>query len=202
MQFNKGIKRPRGIFPSLPSGMDRVIKKYFDKYRVKNELPPEIKGQVSGKLMEDLGKLERWRNWRTTDLRYENTILDVCLTGALDDCLVDGEYFMPLDYKTKGSEVKDNPAKYYQNQLDCYCLMLESAGYKTKNEAFLLYYSPDNVTEKGIVKFKVSPFKIKTNPKKAESLVKEAVELLLGHIPSRDSECEYCSLVELHEKIK
>jgi len=25
---NKGIKRPRGIFPSLPSGMDSVIKKY------------------------------------------------------------------------------------------------------------------------------------------------------------------------------
>ena len=27
---NKGKKRPRGIYPSLPGGMDAVIKNYFD----------------------------------------------------------------------------------------------------------------------------------------------------------------------------
>jgi len=39
---NKGIKRPRGIFPSLPSGMDSVIKKYFDSYRLNSDMPPEM----------------------------------------------------------------------------------------------------------------------------------------------------------------
>ena len=29
----KGIGRPRGIFPSLPGGMDNVIKPHFDRYR-------------------------------------------------------------------------------------------------------------------------------------------------------------------------
>ena len=41
--------RPRGIFPSLPSGMDRVIKTYFDHYR--GSLPPELVGEVEGKLI-------------------------------------------------------------------------------------------------------------------------------------------------------
>ncbi|GAH40896.1 unnamed protein product, partial [marine sediment metagenome] len=30
--------------------MDLVIKKYFDKYRLNNELPPEVQGKVTGKL--------------------------------------------------------------------------------------------------------------------------------------------------------
>lgn len=30
LEKNKSIKRPRGVFPSLPGGMDPVIKTYFD----------------------------------------------------------------------------------------------------------------------------------------------------------------------------
>ena len=42
----KNIKRPRGIFPSLPGGMDAVIKTYFDTFRAKKELPPELDGKI------------------------------------------------------------------------------------------------------------------------------------------------------------
>lgn len=56
----KGIKRPRGIFPSLPSGMDLVIKNYFDKYRLKGELPEEIKNKIKGKLFPDMETLKKW----------------------------------------------------------------------------------------------------------------------------------------------
>lgn len=202
LQMNKGIKRPRGIFPTLPSGMDAVIKKYFDRYRIKGKLPPELEGKIKGKLFDDINKLERWRNWRINELRYEDKVLDVVLVGALDDCLVDGQFFIPLDYKTKGSEVKEDPAKYYQNQLDSYCLMLEALGYKTKNEAVLLYYTPKEVSENGTVKFNVTPFKIDTNPESAKSVIKKAVELLTGPLPKRNSECEFCTLIELNEKIK
>lgn len=41
LQFNKGVKRPAGIFPSLPSGMDGILKKHFDSFMEKGELPPE-----------------------------------------------------------------------------------------------------------------------------------------------------------------
>ncbi len=194
LQMNRRIKRPRGIFPSLPGGMDLVIKKYFDKYRIKDELPPEIKGRVEGKLFNNLALLERWRSWRTTDLRYEDKPLNVSLSGALDDCLVDGNYYIPLDYKTRGSALKGDPRKYYQNQLDCYCLMLESKGYRTKGISYLLYYYPQFVKENGIVKFEVKPIKIETNIKTAERTVKNAIELLSEKdMPQPGPNCEYCN---------
>ena len=37
-----GKKRPETPFPTLPSGMDRILKIHFDKFRDKKKLPPEI----------------------------------------------------------------------------------------------------------------------------------------------------------------
>lgn len=200
LQMNKKVKRPRGIFPSLPSGMDRVIKKYFDGFRLKNELPPEIQGKVEGRLFSDLNLLEKWRSWRATNLRYEDNSLNVSLSGALDDCLVSDGYFIPLDYKTKGAEIKGDPAKYYQTQLDCYCLILEASGYKTKGLAYLVYYYPKEVSTGGRVIFEVSPFKINTNPDNAKKLVEDAAKLLEGPLPKSSWNCEYCCWLEARRK--
>src|SRR3989338_1065151 len=84
----KNIKRPRGIFPSLPGGMDRVIKAYFDTFRAKSVLPPELDGgNFEGvKLFSDQDRLERWRSWKT-GLVYRDGDGSV-LGGALDDLLV------------------------------------------------------------------------------------------------------------------
>ena len=191
----KRIKRPRGIFPSLPGGMDLVIKKYFDKYRLNNELPPEVQGKVAGKLFTNLATLEKWRNWRNSDLRYEDKSSNATLIGALDDCLVENGCYIPLDYKTRGSALKDDPRKYYQNQLDCYCLMLESCGFKTKGLAYLLYYWPEEVRQDSVVKFHVEPIKIETNIESAKRIVKDAAALLASPIPKSSANCEYCNLV-------
>jgi len=192
---NRNIKRPRGIFPSLPGGIDSVIKVYFDEYRLKNELPPEIKGKVIGKLFSDISILEKWRNWRTTDLRYEDKSLNAILSGALDDCLIENGSYIPVDYKTRGYELKEDPRQYYQTQLDCYSLMLNSSGYKTKNIAFLIYYWPVKVKEGGIIEFHVEPIKIETNIESAKKIIKDVAELLSAPIPKQDSGCEYCNLV-------
>jgi hypothetical protein len=199
---NKRIKRPRGIFPSLPGGMDLVIKKYFDKYRKVDKLPPEVKGRIEGQLMNDLALLETWRSWRKTNLCYVNDSYNAVLSGALDDCLVDEEYYIPLDYKTRGSQLKSDPRQYYQTQLDCYCLMLESNGYKTKGLSYLLYYWPTEVKENGEVIFHVEPIKIETNTKSAEEVIRQAALCLDGEIPEPSKECEYCNLVKLRHEEK
>ena len=192
---NKGIKRPRGIFPSLPGGMDLVIKKYFDIYRLKNDLPPEIKGKVAGQLFANMAVLEKWRNWRNSDLCYEDKDSKAVLIGALDDCLTDDGRYIPLDYKTRGSELIEDPRKYYQNQLDCYCLMLEHSGFKTKGLAYLVYYWPEEVCQEGVVKFHVEPIKIETDIESAKKTIREAVKLLSLAMPQSNPNCEYCSLV-------
>lgn len=192
---NKGIKRPQGIFPSLPAGMDLVIKKYFDSYRLNNDIPPEIKGKIPGKLFSDIVTLEKWRNWRNSDLRYLDKESNAMLIGALDDCLVENDCYIPLDYKTRGSELKEDPRQYYQNQLDCYCLMLEHSGFKTKGLAYLLYYWPEEVRQDGIVKFQVKPIRIETNIESAKRIVKDAVMLLSSPMPKPAASCEFCNLI-------
>src|SRR3989344_1807319 len=67
----KGAGRPRGIFPSLPGGMDGLIKKYFDKYRALGKLPPELEGKIEAELFLDNELLNQWRSWRTA-LAYED----------------------------------------------------------------------------------------------------------------------------------
>jgi hypothetical protein len=193
---NKGIKRPRGIYPSLPGGMDLLIKSYFDKCRLKGELPKEIKDKVKGKLFPDIAVLEKWRNWRLTDLVYEDKLFNVLLVGALDDCVVEDNFYIPLDYKTRGSDLKEDPRIYYQTQLDCYCLMLESSGYKTKGIAYLIYYWPEEVKEGGIVKFHVESIEVATDIESSKRIVRDAAILLSSHIPKASSNCEYCGLIK------
>lgn len=192
LQINENIHRPRGIFPSLPGGMDLVIKDYFDKYREKNELPPELQGKIEGNLLHDHKLLNKWRNWRT-GLEYTDEDLSVTLFGALDDCLQIGDKFAPLDYKTKGSEPKDGDSeKYYGNQLDCYALLLEENGYPVADSGYLVYYYPEHVEENGTVIFNVKPIKMKLNPSHARQTLKDAIKLLSGPIPPHHTECEYC----------
>ena len=59
----KGIKRPSSIFPSLPSGMDKVLKEHFDRFMEKGKLPPEIKEKCKDlKLFSDKEKLKIFRS--------------------------------------------------------------------------------------------------------------------------------------------
>ena len=193
LQVNKNIRRPRGIFPSLPGGMDLVIKTYFDKFRLKDALPPELEGRVDGKLFRDIKTLAKWRSWKNTDLCYKDESLKAVLSGALDDCLVYNDYYIPLDYKTRGSELKEDPRKYYQLQLDCYSLILDSCGYKNNGLAYLVYYWPLEVIEKGVVKFHVEPIKIEVSIDSAKKVFRKAVISLSSPIPNASSVCEYCN---------
>lgn len=195
LHINRNIKRPRGIFPSLPSGMDLVIKAYFDKYRIKGNLPPEIIGKVKGRLFADTKIIGKWRSWKDTNLIYEDNSLNATLSGVLDDCLIYDNFYIPLDYKTRGSELIEDPRKYYQTQLDCYCLILESSGFKTNGLAYLLYFWPTEVMENGIVKFKVEPIRVETNIESAKVKFRNAVICLGQEMPLASLNCEYCKLV-------
>src|SRR3989339_1776133 len=63
LHFNKNIKHPATIFPSLPSGMDKILKEHFDTFMKKGELPPELQ-QLNGeiKLFDNEELLKIWRS--------------------------------------------------------------------------------------------------------------------------------------------
>ncbi len=63
LKIHKNISRPKGPFPSLPSGFDIILKNHFDSHRDRNELPPELKDELDGVgLFQDKDKLKEWRN--------------------------------------------------------------------------------------------------------------------------------------------
>jgi len=179
LENKHNIKRPRGIFPSLPGGIDLVLKDYFDSYRSLNRTPDCIADLEGQSLFKDSAKLNLWRNWRTGLSCF---VEGVKLIGALDDALINevGEV-SPLDNKTKGSMPKDDGSQYYQTQLDCYDLMLKENGYKTSGLAYLAYFWPQEVGEYSngqIFKFGVKVFQIKCSAESAVNIVKQAKKIL------------------------
>ncbi|MBI4218034.1 MAG: PD-(D/E)XK nuclease family protein [Elusimicrobia bacterium] len=196
----KNIKRPRGIFPSLPSGMDRILKNYFDFFRKDGILPSELQVEELKEtfLFQDQSKLDAWRNWRT-GLTFEDED-GSCLIGAFDDLLIKDGLTIPFDYKTKGSPAeKESAARYYQKQLDCYALLLQSNGIPTADYGYLLFYSPKDVQEDGKVLFNVQPIRLGVNPERAKELFRQAVQTLKAPIPDSDPECEYCLWLQNNE---
>lgn len=191
LHYNKKVHRPRGIFPSLPGGMDLVIKDYFDKYR--GSLPPEMEGKAKGSLMKDNKLMNQWRNWRT-GMEYVDDKLNATLFGALDECIeYDGKY-IPVDYKTRGSAPREGDSeKYYQTQLDTYALLLDANGYEAEGTAYLVYYYPQKVEVNGKVMFNVETKELTASPDRARKIFEAAVKLLRGPMPKKHSGCEYCS---------
>ena len=136
---HKVWRRPTGPFPSLPAGMDRILKKHFENFARKGNLPPELcnRGECVGlKLFDDFKKLEDWQNNRK-GIKWENKDGNV-LKGAVDYLLVVTAKgtIVVIDYKTRGYAVKEETPKMYQLQLDTYNYLLRKNGYKTDDYAF------------------------------------------------------------------
>src|SRR3989344_2538274 len=191
LHFNKNIRRPTAIFPSLPSGMDRILKEHFDRFMNKGLLPPELKslnGDV--KLFDNKVLLTRWRDnfpgiqWIDD---HHNKI-----NCAIDNILQKGTKLIVLDYKTRGYPLKEDTASYNQDQLDIYNFLLRKNGYETEDYAYLLFYHPNCVHENGSVDFHTELVKMKTDVKNAENIINKALTTLKADIPQSDKKCGFC----------
>jgi len=191
---HKVWKRPAGIFPSLPSGMDKILKTHFDKFRDKKQMPPELcEGKnkmvcANMKLFDDENKLKIWRSnfkgisW--TDKKGNE------LHGAVDNILVKGKKLIILDYKTRGYPLKDDTAEHYRLQQNIYNFLLRKNGYETEDYFFLLFYIPKEVMVTGEVIFDTELIKMEVDVDMAEKFWKKALKLLNGECPKKS--CEWC----------
>lgn len=191
LHFNKNIKRPSDIFPSLPSGMDRILKIHFDSFRDKGLLPPELK-HLKGKytLFDDAELLDIWRNnfkgiqWIDPD---GNTF-----RGAVDNLLWHSKKLVVLDYKTRGFPLKEDTSAHYQDQMNIYNFLLRKNKYNTSNHAFLLFYHPDKVDSDGDVLFNTDLVKMKVSVSDAGKIFENALKVLSDDIPEAGEECGFC----------
>jgi len=194
LQVNENKKRPRGIYPSLPDGMDNVFKKYFDEYRARGEMPPEIDGKVEGRLFDDAQKLRQWRefNFGRGGIGASIPEYDMALNGAIDDLLVapDGGY-IPFDFKTRGYPTKEDTHEHYRTQLDLYALLFERNGMAPAAYGYLLFFWPQSY-EMGAANFKTELIKRDVSPSRGLSALKKVHDIATGPIPPSHASCEYC----------
>lgn len=194
LAMREGLRRPSGPFPSLPGGMDRAIKAHFDRYRARGALPPELAGQVTERLVDDQSFLEDARDWRE-EPKFRDAARDVVVRGGVDDLLeTDDGKLVVLDYKTRGYPPKDGGAPdYYRRQLNCYNLIFREAGHPTADHAYLLYYHPDAVRERGEVAFHTDLVRVPVDIEAARRLVDEAVAVLDDPVPEAAGDCDFCA---------
>jgi len=199
LEKHEAWSRPSGIFPSLPSGMDRILKIHFDNFREKEKLPPELCNQAHcenlalfGSNEEEKQLLEIWRN-NKKGVSFTDEKGNI-LRGAVDNLLVKEKKLIVLDYKTRGFPVKEDTAARSKNQLDIYNFLLRKNGYETEDYSFLLFYVPKEVLETGEVVFDTELVKMPVDVESAESLWKKALKLLNGPCPAE--KCEWCECVE------
>ena len=185
------MERPQGPFPSLPAGMDLTIKRHFDSYREKNQLPPELK-ELDVKLY-DGPEFKKWRNNRT-GIQWTDAEGNI-LRGAIDDILVTPENkLVILDYKTRGFKVKEDTVGYYEFQLNTYKFLLESTGQNVENYGYLLFYYPDKVLPKGGITFHKDLREVQLTTEGIQKVFTDALHVLaLSKLPKASETCGYCS---------
>lgn len=188
---HKAWKRPSGIFPSLPSGMDNILKTHFDKFMKKSLLPPELcnNGDCKNlKLFDDEDKLKIWRS-NFSGISWKDKQGNE-LHGAVDNILTHGKKLVVLDYKTRGFPLKEDTAEHYRLQQNIYNFLLRKNGYETEDYFYLLFYVPKHVTDTGEVVFDTELVKMDVDVKMAENTWKNALKLLNSDCPSKC--CEWC----------
>ena len=188
LHVNQKIERPRGPFPSLPSGMDRILKIYFDRYRRQGILPPLVDGKLDGKLA-------------ATELTigFNDAGVKARLWGKLDDCLLlpDGRV-APLDHKTRASAPNDvsYTQTYYQFQMDVYTLLLERNGHRVNRTAYVVYYFPVEGELHHGIPFRVAVHHIATDPERAYEIFLDGARCLAGPLPAAGAQCGFCRWAE------
>ncbi len=189
MHINKKVERPRGPFPSLPSGIDRVLKVYFESYRQRGTLPPLIQGKLNGALATN-----------ALTLGFNDARTNARLWGKLDDCVIlPDQRLAPLDHKTRASSPDDvsYTEKYYKFQMDVYTLLLERNGHPTSRTAFVVYYFPVEGELHDGFPFNTTVHTIRTDPEGAYEIFAEGCRCLAGPLPESAPACEFCRWAQI-----
>jgi len=187
LQVRKGIRQPEGIVSRLANRFDGVIKSYFDKYRVKGELPPMVKDKLEGKLQNPF-----------VETYFVRINEQFGFFGKLDECLVDADgRLTPVDFKTSSSDPRDKEIlSAYQSQIDDYVFLQSKSNKKTTGNGYLIYFYPDFGEELHdgfpmIVHFQ----KLTGDPAKTQKRIENAMSMLAKDAPLSNPECVFCKYI-------
>ena len=214
LDLHHKVKRPPGYPFTLSIAVDYLVKKEFDTYREKGELPPVlalsgVEGLKDAKLFNG-PELAEWRN-NFKGISFFDESLNAYLYGAVDDVLEfsDGSLGV-IDYKSSGAKeitIYDD----YQKQMDVYNYILKQKGYEIYPEAFFVFYKVIKEGETGFnnaLKFTEEVRPVKVNTDWVGPAFENAVELARSDtapasgISGKNGYCDHCHFVELASQYK
>ena len=185
LYVNKNIKRPSIPVATITTGLDKVVKEYFNLYRTKDVLPPILEDKVPGRLIRNLPN----KGW----LEFVDNKIEAKLGGYLDECLDLGEnFYAALDHKTRGRR-PESTHRAHQFQMDVYTFLLEQNNMPTRKLAYLIYYIPKAVNSAKSIEFEAFVSQIKTEPERAKEVFSEGASLLKQPIPLASGDCAFCN---------
>ena len=194
----EGIKRPSGPFPSLPGGMDSVLKRHFDSHMKAGTMPPGLEdiGAAGHRLFSDE---EKQNLWQGEGLSWENENGD-SLEGKVDYILERDGKLVVLDFKTRGWPLKTHP-HYYQAQVDIYNYLLEKIGFETEDHSLLLFYYPLDIQQGGLVDFGKQLVKMAGGGTDVQRLFDGALRTLRrASLPRPSKDCGFCGYAQEYAK--
>jgi hypothetical protein len=145
LETKHGVKRPKSIPFTLNNAVDSLLKKEFDIYRRRAEVPPIVAAAGLDLVPFSHPELEQWRE-NFTGIRYETEDGRFLVTGAVDDLWVDSNGVITVvDYKATGrpEAVTSLPEggfnDSYRRQLEIYQWLLRKNGFEVSDTAYWLY---------------------------------------------------------------
>ena len=182
-----GCQLPRIKYPSVPNGMDHVLKDLSNLYRLKGK-PPELWGrELPGRRLyhEPPKKL----SWRWDEER-------VHVTGEPDEWVTEPDGTLSvLDFKTRGYPKKEiYPG--YRLQADFYGFLAERVGGfpPLSGRGYLVYFYPE--LQNNTAAWHVEIEELDINPKRARDFIKRILPILRGPMPPSTPGCETCDYLE------
>jgi len=195
--------------PSLPSGIDRIMKEYFDTYqKTVPQTVPSILSSLGVTLFPNTELLATWQNNRK-GIQWNDEKGNL-LRGAVDYILEKDDKLIVLDFKTRGWPLKQDSVDRYQDQLNIYNFLLQKNGHTTQDYSYLLYLDPKEAIDQDIkvetnvdikqhnivstvgVTFRVTLVTMPTFATDAETFYKKAITLLEGSLPASAEKCGHC----------
>lgn len=202
------IKRPPGYPYTLSAAVDYMVKREFDGYRQKGELPPVlINAGINDAKLYNGDNFPDWRN-NFKGVSYFDEGLNAILYGAVDDVLEfsDGSLAV-IDYKSSGSKeitIYDD----YQKQMDVYSWILKQNGYEMYPSAFFVFYQvqKDENIFNNVLRFKEQVKQVKVNMEWVGVAFEGAVELARQDLPPSESgnknkHCGHCHFVQMASRL-
>jgi hypothetical protein len=145
LDVKHGVKRPQSVPFTLNNAVDSLLKKEFDVFRSKAEVPPIV--AVAGLDLVPFShpELDKWRA-NFTGIRFVTQDGRFLVTGAVDDLWVDRNGVLTVvDYKATGRaeavKALGEGGFYdsYRRQLEIYQWLLRRNGFQVADTAYWLY---------------------------------------------------------------